>query len=497
QHNTAYNNSNNNNSMFNSPMSNSSSCTSSPFSSPETGAELDFLDMPMSMPMYYPNDTSIYQQIFDMDGSNEPSLQQQQQQQYQSYHSPQQQKQQQQFQYAVPRIGGLGTPPTSPPAPTFFKYTGVNETGAMYYGSQPQVIQNAYVIPAQPISVLQLNPSQLPEARQQQLQQQQLTYHMLMQQFDNPESSVFSSSPTISNISSSLSNSPYAESPLMAINTDFDLFPKNNTAVQQATTGFPTAPVLAPSAAMQSVYGQSSVLDQANSLFRNDINAGSNVQQPLTTELSLLCNCPGKFPCGEQLPDGSSQSASCSNSPLHDIRENESSSEFDSGSEEEDHQEEEEEDQHDIDPNYVPSRRTYKERPRSMTISISSAPYSSPFSKDSSSSPKTPVRQDRRRSSSGSYSSSGHSHNQQLLDPEMIPEIKDIHVCPVCQRRFTRPFNLRSHLMTHTTARPFPCDECHWKFTRQHDLLRHKRAKHPNSMAAGQKKDNKSQTDAA
>ncbi|KAI9242007.1 MAG: hypothetical protein BYD32DRAFT_404696 [Podila humilis] len=68
------------------------------------------------------------------------------------------------------------------------------------------------------------------------------------------------------------------------------------------------------------------------------------------------------------------------------------------------------------------------------------------------------------------------------MDPENLPAITDIHVCPVCQRRFTRPFNLRSHIMTHSTLRPFPCDQCHWKFTRQHDLLRHKKAKHPESM---------------
>ncbi|KAF8980860.1 hypothetical protein BGZ46_003606 [Entomortierella lignicola] len=446
------------------------------------------------MPMFLPNEASIYQQIFDTDSSNEPAVQQQQYQSCHSYPSPQQQKQQQPFLYPVPHIG-LGTPPTSPPSPAFFKYSGVNEIGTMFYGSQPQAIQNAYVIPTQPISVLQHSPLQLHEAvAQHQLVQEQLAYHMLMGQFDNPESSVSSSSPTISSLSSSLSSSPFAESPLMAINSDFDLFPKHTPGMHQATNGFPIAPVMAPPSSAQAVYNQSDIYSQIHDVMQD---TGSDVQQPMTTELSLLCKCPGKFPCGEQLADGSIDSSQCSGSiSLHDIRESELS-ESDSGSEEEEQQEEE--DVQDTDPSYTPRRSSNKERPRSMTISNS--PYSSPYSKGSTSSPSTPVRQDRRRSSSGSYSS-GHSHSQQLLEPDMVPEIKDIHVCPVCQRRFTRPFNLRSHLMTHTTARPFPCDECHWKFTRQHDLLRHKRAKHPNSVSnntsAGQKKDNaKSQSIAA
>ncbi|KAF9577990.1 hypothetical protein BGW38_006472, partial [Lunasporangiospora selenospora] len=484
--------------MFNSPLSNSSSCSSSPFSSPETGAEIDILDMPM----FFPSETtSIYQQILDID----PTSSQQQQHPYHlaalALQQQQQQKQQQQYQYELSQIG-LGTPPTSPAAPSFHKYIG-SEVGTMFYPTQPQGINNPYVSNAgQQQALLQL----------QQLQEEQQAYQVLMQQFDNIEHSVFSPSPTTSSCSSSLSNSPYAESPLAAtISSDFDLFPMNghsasttttaaptttpatmtSMAAHPPTTGYPSAPVMAPSSTpmAQAMYGQQGYYNQMTppmnqmdlerevcSLFRGD----ANMQQPQTTELSLLCHCPGKFPCGEQVPEVAYESITRSSSPLPEIREDEIS-ESESGSEEE----------QDSDPSYFPSAfgarsnsmpvgvkgsRHGSNRPKSMSYST---PYDSPFTKEMSQ--EAPIRQDRRRSSSGVYSSSGQS---QLLDPEKVPEIKDIHVCPVCARRFTRPFNLRSHLMTHTTARPFPCDECHWKFTRQHDLLRHKRAKHPNSAVS-------------
>ncbi|KAF8923287.1 hypothetical protein BGZ58_003117 [Dissophora ornata] len=458
------------------------------------------------MPMFFPCESpSIYQQIIDGDASADLLLPQQQQQQqaYQAF--AEQQKSQQPFPCGLNQIG-LGTPPTSPPTPAFHKYPcGGADLGAAIYGSQPQAIQNVYVIPVQQTLQTQQTQQQLLTPQQ---QQEELAYHMLMQQFDNLESSLFSPSPTTSSCCSSLSNSPYAESPLMAIGSDFDLFPinTNNGASGVQSAGYPSAPVLAPSAAMATaaqaiIYGQtagvyhqmtppmnSMDLDRDISLFKSDaINIGSVTQQPLTTELSLLCKCPGKFPCGEQLLAAPIELASPISSPLQEVLEN---SEFSDESESMSSSEEEE-NEAESDPSYQPSSRagpsskknSIKARPKSMVISTSGgAPYSSPFSKESSSTPSTPVRQDRRRSSSGSFSSfGGHAHNQQLIDPKKVPEIKDIHVCPVCQRRFTRPFNLRSHLMTHTTARPFPCDECDWKFTRQHDLLRHKRAKHPSS----------------
>jgi len=42
-----------------------------------------------------------------------------------------------------------------------------------------------------------------------------------------------------------------------------------------------------------------------------------------------------------------------------------------------------------------------------------------------------------------------------------------------CRKKFTRRYNVRSHIQTHLSDRPFACSYCPKKFVRQHDLNRH------------------------
>ncbi|GMM30459.1 hypothetical protein DAMA08_032040 [Martiniozyma asiatica (nom. inval.)] len=49
------------------------------------------------------------------------------------------------------------------------------------------------------------------------------------------------------------------------------------------------------------------------------------------------------------------------------------------------------------------------------------------------------------------------------------------YVCEHCKQYFTRKHNLKSHLLIHTTEKPFRCTECGQTFRRGYDLKRHRK----------------------
>ncbi|EGW33945.1 uncharacterized protein SPAPADRAFT_59333 [Spathaspora passalidarum NRRL Y-27907] len=55
------------------------------------------------------------------------------------------------------------------------------------------------------------------------------------------------------------------------------------------------------------------------------------------------------------------------------------------------------------------------------------------------------------------------------------PDENKIYTCTYknCGKKFTRRYNVRSHIQTHLSDRPFGCSHCPKRFVRQHDLNRH------------------------
>lgn len=55
------------------------------------------------------------------------------------------------------------------------------------------------------------------------------------------------------------------------------------------------------------------------------------------------------------------------------------------------------------------------------------------------------------------------------------PDEKKVFTCTYknCGKKFTRRYNVRSHIQTHLSDRPFSCSYCPKSFVRQHDLNRH------------------------
>jgi Zinc finger, C2H2 type len=49
------------------------------------------------------------------------------------------------------------------------------------------------------------------------------------------------------------------------------------------------------------------------------------------------------------------------------------------------------------------------------------------------------------------------------------------YTCNLCNKRFTRKFHLRSHILNHNVQRPFLCSECGKAFTRDNDRKRHEK----------------------
>ena len=63
---------------------------------------------------------------------------------------------------------------------------------------------------------------------------------------------------------------------------------------------------------------------------------------------------------------------------------------------------------------------------------------------------------------------SSHTSDTSQLDQHVLHQ----HVCPECDKRFTRAGHLKEHMLTHTGEKQHACPECDKRFTRAHQLKR-------------------------